>query len=155
MVWLFRCSFDIINKQKIQHLFITDFDDFHHLIFYLIFSIMVQTLTFPSFVLIFLIPDPQKILDFLQISPISFNFHIIVLILYRIWRFTEYAGDGPSWLWPGDGLGNLSLRWFQGKITWERKDPNCILDFLQTPIRVRFLSLIDRFGQRGTVSSSS
>jgi len=32
---------------------------------------------------------------------------------------------------------------------------NCILEFPQIPIKARFLSLIDRIGQRGTVSSSS
>jgi hypothetical protein len=33
-------------------------------------------------------------------------------------------GRGASWLWPSNGLGDPSLRWIQGEITWKRKDPN-------------------------------
>ncbi len=39
-------------------------------------------------------------------------------------REARMGGKGVLWLWPGDGLGDASLRWIQGGIIWKRKDPN-------------------------------
>ena len=78
-------------------------------------------------VIISQILKPHQILDLLRISLIFSKFLKYVMILWRvIWRFMTGSADGwrgASWLWPSDGLGDPSLRWIQGEITWKRKNP--------------------------------
>ena len=51
--------------------------------------------------------------------------------------------------------GTWEVRSTPHKKAFDLSSPKCILEFPQTHIKSRFLSLIDRFGQRGAVSSSS
>jgi hypothetical protein len=62
-------------------------------------------------------------------------------------RSADRREERALWLCPVDGLGiNPILRWINGGIIWTGKVSNCILEFPQTPMDARFLTLIDNFG---------